>query len=75
MRRRVPASRRIFLLSPARCDLIAAQSSSSSGDATLWVVQSLTANSSSSGNVAYYGSPTLSQHTSSSGRVIGMGSK
>jgi hypothetical protein len=49
--------------------------SSSSGNATLWVVNSLLANLSSSGNVAYYGEPTVNQHTSSSGRVTAKGAK
>jgi hypothetical protein len=47
----------------------------SSGDATLWVTNSLLANLSSSGNVAYYGNPTVNQHATSSGRVMSRGAK
>ena len=40
----------------------------SSGDATLWVVDNLAARISSSGNIAYFGSPAIRQTLTSSGR-------
>ncbi len=48
---------------------------SSSGNVTVWVIESLTANLSSSGNVSYYGSPTVSKNTSSSGQLVDKGVK
>ena len=47
----------------------------SSGEVTLWVVESLNVNISSSGNIAYYGSPTIRQQITSSGQLISKGDK
>jgi hypothetical protein len=48
---------------------------SSSGDATVWVTDSLNAHLSSSGNVNYYGTPEITQSMSSSGKVVSLGNK
>jgi len=47
----------------------------SSGDATLWVVENLDVELSSSGNVAYFGNPAIHSRLSSSGRLIPKGEK
>ena len=47
---------------------------SSSGNAQIWVNESLDVDLSSSGDLEYYGDPQLSQRTSSSGKVISLGS-
>ena len=48
---------------------------SSSGNATIWVTEQLTANITSSGNVNYYGNPSTKVETSSSGGVLALGKK
>jgi hypothetical protein len=48
---------------------------SSSGNATIWVTEQLTANITSSGNVNYYGNPSTKVETSSSGGVTSLGKK
>jgi hypothetical protein len=48
---------------------------SSSGNATLWVVDNLNVNITSSGNVAYYGNPAVLQTITSSGNLIPRGKK
>jgi hypothetical protein len=48
---------------------------SSSGNATVWVVENLDVNITSSGNVAYYGSPAVLQTITSSGNLIPRGNK
>jgi hypothetical protein len=47
----------------------------SSGQATIWVTDSLDGNLSSSGNLNYYGRPEINETTSSSGKVISLGNK
>ena len=48
---------------------------SSSGNATLWVIEHLNVNITSSGNVAYYGDPAVLQTITSSGNLIPRGKK
>jgi hypothetical protein len=48
---------------------------SSSGNATLWVINDLNVNITSSGNVAYYGTPAVIQTITSSGNLIPRGNK
>jgi hypothetical protein len=47
----------------------------SSGDATIWVVESLNAALNSSGNVKYYGRPTVKASANSGGRTVSLGEK
>jgi hypothetical protein len=47
----------------------------SSGQATIWVTDSLDVNLSSSGNLNYYGRPEIDERTSSSGKVVSLGNK
>jgi hypothetical protein len=46
---------------------------SGSGDASLWVTESLTARISGSGRVEYRGAPAVESHLSGSGRVVRVG--
>ncbi len=48
---------------------------SSSGNATLWVKESLEVRISSSGEVRYYGRPRITSQITSSGRLISLGEK
>lgn len=47
----------------------------SSGQATIWVTESLDADLSSSGNLNYYGRPEINETMSSSGKVVSLGNK